>query len=182
MATEELRVLELVSTRLEAAGIAYMLSGSMAMNYYAQPRMTRDIDIVVELDLAGVDRLASLFVSDCYCDVDMIREAVRHQGMFNIIHDATVVKVDFVVRKDSPYRRCEFDRRRRVSVADVSLWMVTAEDLILSKLVWAKDTNSSLQMGDVRNLVTTVPELDWGYLERWAEGLSVASLLAKVRQ
>src|SRR6187401_3070649 len=45
----ELDIVRDVSRRLEQGGLAYMLTGSMAMNYYAQPRMTRDIDLVVAL-------------------------------------------------------------------------------------------------------------------------------------
>ena len=45
----EADVLKLVASRLNAAGIPYMVSGSMALNFYATPRMTRDIDIVVEI-------------------------------------------------------------------------------------------------------------------------------------
>ena len=45
----ELDIVRDVSARLEKGGLAYMLTGSMAMNYYAQPRMTRDIDLVVAL-------------------------------------------------------------------------------------------------------------------------------------
>ena len=47
--SEQLEVLKLVADRLEQAGMAYMISGSMALNYYAQPRLTRDIDIVIAL-------------------------------------------------------------------------------------------------------------------------------------
>jgi len=50
-------VLKLVATRLDAASIAYMVSGSMAMNFYAQPRMTRGLDIAVELTPADADRI-----------------------------------------------------------------------------------------------------------------------------
>ena len=45
----ELEVLKIVSERLEAAHIPYMLTGSFAMAYYGQPRMTRDLDLVVAL-------------------------------------------------------------------------------------------------------------------------------------
>jgi len=47
--TAELEVLQDATERLERAGIQYMLTGSIALSYYAQPRMTRDIDLVVEL-------------------------------------------------------------------------------------------------------------------------------------
>ena len=54
--SEELEVLRIVAERLRGAGIGYMVTGSVAMNHYAVPRMTRDIDLVVELSVADVDR------------------------------------------------------------------------------------------------------------------------------
>lgn len=179
--SEELAVLRLVSNRLDEAAVAYMVSGSVAMSYYAEPRMTRDIDIVVELGAAGAERMAALFSDQFYCDVDVIRDAVRRRTMFNLIHTQLVVKVDFIVRQDSPYRRTEFERRRRAQLAGFQIWIVSPEDLVLSKLVWAKPSHSELQLADVRNLVTTIPTLDWPYIERWAAELDVLELLTEVR-
>ncbi len=178
--SDELEVLKLVATRLDAAGIAYMVTGSMAMNYYAQPRMTRDVDIVVELAPADAERIAQLF-SDFYCDLDAVRDAIARQLMFNVIHSDLAVKVDFIVRKTTPYRNAEFIRRRETTVAGVRLWLVSPEDLLLSKLVWAKDSHSELQLGDVRNLIASVATIDWPYVDRWAAELSVAALLDEVR-
>jgi len=151
------------------------------MNYYAQPRMTRDLDVVVELTAADAGHVTALFAGDFYCDPDTIRDAIVHQGMFNLIHTERVVKVDCIVRKDTLYRRTEFARRRSVPLDDVMIWVVSAEDLLLSKLYWAKDTHSELQLSDARNIIASVTELDWCYLEHWAEHLGVASMLAEVR-
>jgi hypothetical protein len=179
--SEELEVLVLVANRLTGARVPYMLSGSTAMNVYAEPRMTRDIDMVVEIGAGDVDRIAAGFAQDFYCDSDMIRQAVADQGTFNMIHTPTVIKVDVIVRKDTPYRRLEFDRRRTIAVDGHTIWIVSAEDLVLSKLVWAKPSRSELQLRDVRNLIGCVPDLDWSYLERWAADLTVADLLAEMR-
>ena len=62
----ELDIVRDVSQRLDGAGLAYMLTGSMAMNYYAQPRMTRDIDLVIALAARDVDTIVRLFHPD-YC-------------------------------------------------------------------------------------------------------------------
>ncbi|MBZ4421364.1 hypothetical protein [Myxococcus sp. RHSTA-1-4] len=99
-----LKVLLLVGSRLEQAGIPYMLSGSTAMNFYARPRMTRDVDLVVELGSTDVGRMVSLFQEDFSIDEQEIREALARQSLFNLIHFETVVKVDCIVRKRSPYR------------------------------------------------------------------------------
>lgn len=179
--SDEVAVLKIVAQRLDALRIPYMLSGSMAMNYYAQPRMTRDIDIVIALDPADAEPVARLFAADFVCEVDAVRDAARRRGMFNIIHCEWVVKVDFVVRKDLPYRHEEFARRRRVVVEGTEIAIVTPEDLLLSKLHWAKNSQSELQLRDARNLVASVTDLDWAYLDRWAGELTVTALLAAVR-
>lgn len=178
--SEELEVLKLVATRLARVDIPYMVTGSIALNYYATPRMTRDIDIVVKLSPDGVDRIVEAFRDDFYTDRTMIEDAVKTRGMFNIIHRAFVIKVDFVVRKDSEYRREEFARRKRVTVEDTAFFLVAPEDLILSKLEWAKDSRSERQLEDVCNLLASVPDLDKEYLARWAERLSLGSLYREV--
>ncbi len=179
---EELEVLRLVADRLDGAGIRYMVTGSMAMNYYAQPRMTRDIDVVIELATGSdADRVADLFAADFVLERDVVHDAVRRRGIFNIIHREHVVKVDFVVRKETPYRQEEFLRRQRVEIDGTEVSLVTAEDLLLSKLHWAKDSRSEVQLRDVRNLIASVPRLDWSYLDRWAPDLTVEALLAEVR-
>jgi hypothetical protein len=143
--------------------------------------MTRDIDMVVEIRAADVDTIVAAFAHDFYCDRDMVRHAVDHQGSFNVIHTPTVIKVDFIVRKSTAYRRVEFERRRAITVEGHLIQVVAPEDLVLSKLAWAKPSHSEVQLRDVRNLIACVPELDWVYLERWAADLTVTNLLAEVR-
>jgi hypothetical protein len=147
------------------------------MNFYAQPRMTRDIDIVVELAGAAARRLPDLFSSDFYIDSDDVNEAVRDQGMFNIIHNTSIVKVDFIVRKEDLYRKTEFERRRTAPVEGATISIVSPEDLLLSKLRWALDGESEMQLKDARNIVLSKQDLDWEYLERWASELGVKDLL-----
>ncbi|PYM16184.1 MAG: hypothetical protein DMD81_13190 [Candidatus Rokuibacteriota bacterium] len=86
------------------------------------------------------------------------------------------MKVDFVVRKDTEYRRTEFARRRRVALEGHSFFVVAPEDLIISKLDWARDSRSEVQLMDVRNLIRALPALDWSYLERWTASLGLEAL------
>ncbi|MDF0644297.1 MAG: hypothetical protein P0111_09710 [Nitrospira sp.] len=180
--SDELEVLKSVTARLDAAGIPYMVTGSMAANYYATPRMTRDIDLVVELSEEDVGRVVSRFQDEYYIDREMVRQAVENRSMFNMIHNALVVKIDCVVRKHSDYHREEFQRRCEVTVAGQRVSMVAPEDLILSKLDWAKESRSQMQLEDVRNLLRSVQGLDTVYLNRWAERLGLAALYREVRQ
>jgi hypothetical protein len=109
--SEELEVLYDVVRRLEGLGVPYMLTGSFAANIYAVPRMTRDIDLVIELDAAQVPRFAREFENDYYCDGNMVGEAVRERKMFNLIHNHALLKIDFIIRKEADYRKAEFARR-----------------------------------------------------------------------
>lgn len=146
--SDELEVLRVVSERLESLGLRYMLTGSFAMAFYTTPRMTRDLD------------------------------AVRHARLFNLMHLGTGLKADLIVRKDLPFRRLEFERRCQVTVGNTSLWVVSREDLILSKLVWMKAADSELQRRDVQALWHA--DLDLAYLRRWAGELTVAGELSKI--
>ena len=168
----ELDVLRDVSQRLEGAGIAFMLTGSMAMNYYAQPRMTRDIDLVVELEVNEVEKVVRLFHPDYYVSREAVAESIRFRSMFNLIHNESVIKVDCVVRKDLPFRKSEFDRRVRIQLPGFNTWIVTKEDLIVSKLYWARDSRSERQLADVKNLIAT--GCDSRYISQWARDLGLA--------
>jgi hypothetical protein len=171
----ELDVLGDVSTRLEALGLPFMLTGSFALAFYATPRMTRDLDIVVAVDAERIAELTESFASDYFVDSDMIRAAIDAKTLFNLMHFGTGLKVDLIVRKSSAYRMLEFSRRRQVQFGTIRTWIVSAEDLILSKLVWAQESNSEMQLRDVKLLLTG--PLDVDYLRTWARELGVASRL-----
>lgn len=179
---DELSVLKLVTARLEAASIAYMVTGSVAASLYAEPRMTRDVDLVVELGLADSARIVDLFGGEFLCDADRIAEAIANRSMFNLIHTTAVVKIDMIVRKDGAFREEEFRRRRVATIDDAEMWVVSAEDLILSKLDWARASRSEIQLRDVRNMIAAQASLDWSYLDGWAARIGVAELLAEVRR
>ena len=92
-----------------------------------------------------------------------------------------IVKADFIVRKDSAYRRTEFDRRREIDIDGEPVVLVSPEDLILSKLHWGKDSGSELQRRDVEQLLQSVEDLDENYLKEWASELGVLPLLEQLR-
>ena len=170
----ELDIVRDVSARLERGGFAYMLTGSMAMNYYAQPRMTRDIDLVVALTPADTDAIVRLFTPDYYVSREAVSSSIAHESLFNLIHQESVIKVDCIVRKNTPYRRAEFERRQRIAIEDFSTWIASKEDLIISKLWWAKDSHSEQQLRDVKNLAGT--GYDTGYIAGWTKELGLLNL------
>jgi len=178
MPENELEVLRDVSHRLESVGIAFMLTGSVAMNYYAQPRMTRDIDLVVALDKLQAETIVRLFEADYYVDSHAVSRAIAQRSIFNLIHDETIIKVDCIVLKSDAYRQEEFARRKQIKLGDFQTWIVSREDLILSKLYWAKESRSEIQLRDVSNLLAV--DCDNAYLHSQAPRLGVEELLKEV--
>jgi hypothetical protein len=178
MMWNELDIVRDLSQRLNAAEIGYMLTGSMAMNYYAQPRMTRDIDVVIALRREDADRIVKMFSPAYYVSRDAVESSIAQESVFNLIHNESVIKVDCIVRKRSKYHSAEFNRRQRIRIQDFETWIVSKEDLILSKLLWARDSHSELQLRDVKNLVAT--GCDRSYIESWTMNLGLANLWREI--
>jgi len=142
-----------VAERLNDLGIKYMVTGSFAMSAYAKARTTMDIDVVLEISSTDAKRFERRFLGDYYVDELSIVNADRHKSMFNIINNATLIKVDCIVRKKDPFEVEKFARRRLSESGGVEFWVIGKEDLILSKLKWAAQSHSERQFEDIRNLL-----------------------------
>lgn len=140
--------------------------------------MTRDIDIVIMIPMSVVDRFVKLFEKDFYIDRDMAADAIRNQSMFNIIHLETVIKIDFIIRKNQEYRILEFNKRKKMKLEDQEVWVVSLEDLIISKLYWAKDSFSEMQIKDIVSLIDL--DFDMDYVEKWCTCLGLDLILRRV--
>lgn len=152
--------------------IEYMLSGSVALSAYTLPRATRDFDFIVMIKNEDADLFIKNFQAGYYCDRDAIKDAIRHQSMFNIIDHASGFKADFVVLKNEPFRQNEFKRRVEINFLDMPMFIVTPEDLLISKLAWIQDLESSLQKEDIKNLVQ-LKNLDLNYIHFWIKELKL---------
>ncbi len=170
--TTELEALKDVASRLHQANVDYMLTGSFAKIFYSTPRMTRDIDIVINLTKQNSSSIIKAFSPDYYIDPVSVERAIQDQRMFNIIHNKQFVKIDFVIRKSTPFRDLEFNRRKKVKLADFEVWLVSPEDLIISKLDWARDSHWELQLGDVADLLEIKP-LVKEYIQQWVQQLQI---------
>ena len=139
--------------RLDDLGIQYMITGSFAMHAYATGRLTYDIDVILDVSRWDAERFESRFLPDYYVDQIMISNAIERSSMFNVLNLANGVKVDCIIRKATAFEAEKFGRRRKSEIDEISFWVISKEDLILSKLEWAKDSLSEKQFLDIRNLV-----------------------------
>jgi hypothetical protein len=166
-----LELLQKVCRQLDENGIKYMVSGSIALNIYGIPRMTRDIDIVIELSENRIDEFVNLFPNS-YIDKNAIRDAIKRQGMFNIIDHSTGFKIDFMIRKETEYFNFAFQRRKRIKELDTELWVIDIDDLIIAKIIWIQQSQSEKQMLDIENLLFN-PEKNIDYIISWCNKLNL---------
>ncbi len=175
MTTIERGVLE----RLEALGFRWYVTGSWALGTYAEPRMTRDIDIVLDATKLDYDATIRPAFQPDFLVNDPIDLGGRWMG--GLIHKREIVRVDLMFGRTDAWSRSAMERRRRLEHPDLGLvWNISAEDLVLAKLEWSEGT-SELQFRDVRSVVRLVLDLDWPYLERYAAILGIGDRLEAVR-
>lgn len=173
-----LELLQRIANELENTKIPYMLSGSIALNHYSIPRMTVDIDIVIELYEENLSNFLNIFGENYYLNKETVLIETKKHGMFNVIDFETGFKIDFIIRKESDYRKHEFLRRRKVEIANFEVWIVSAEDLVISKIEWIQQLQSDKQITDIKNLLA-YPEIDKVYIKDWCNkiGLKTFNLI-----
>jgi len=171
-------LLKRVTAALDGVGIAYMVAGSIGSSFHGHPRATNDLDIVISAGEEQLDGFVESLGEDYYISARAAKDAFNHKSMFNIIDNATGWKVDLVVRKERAFSIEEFQRRRKVRVMGSDVFIASPEDVILSKLEWAKSSGSDQQVQDALGVIEVQgDDLDLDYLEKWARTLSVGDSL-----
>jgi len=180
-----LEALTPLAAALETLGVPYMIGGSVASSVHGAARTTIDVDLVADLPLAAVSRLAEALAAEYYVDESAVADAVRCRSSFNAIHLATMFKVDVFVLPEREYERQALARRREVALDEEdprTFPIATAEDTVLHKLHWYRlgGEVSERQWKDaVGVLRVRGPDLDLAYLRRWAGTLEIVALLER---
>jgi hypothetical protein len=167
-----------VLARLNRTGIDYMLTGSMASNYWGIPRTTHDLDFVLVMKPDQVDQLVAAFQPGFFIQRDSVRSAFQPPFQFNVLDDQSALKADFWLLRENEFEVTAFRRRVQATLFDVLAWIATAEDVILHKLYGNSLTPSDRQLGDAAGVYAVQGNsLDLGYLQHWAVILHVQTEL-----
>ncbi len=164
---------------LERLQIPYLITGSVAAMAYGEPRLTNDIDVVVDLDENHVRGLLAQFpVDEFYLSDEAIRDALIRKGQFNIIHPASGLKIDVMVQQGTAFERSRFSRARLVYFTDKQGGRFAApEDVIVKKMEYYRDGGSEKHLRDIAGIMkVSAATIDQAYIGRWADQLGLRDI------
>lgn len=164
--------------------IRYLLTGSFAVSYYGRPRATHDIDFIVEIskkDSTKIMKLIEELGSDFIIDSQQIKEAILDKSEFNILHPETGIKLDFWIVGDNEFEKGKFKRKKITLIDNQKINIVSAEDLILTKLLWCKTIRSERHLDDCKGILKVQKnKLDNEYLTKWLNKLKLGDLFSEI--
>lgn len=171
---------------LEELGVPYMITGGVASVIYGDPRFTRDVDIVLQLGRADVDRLSSAFSGGDFHvppveAIERERARPRH-GHFNLIHHETALRADVYLLGDDPLQVWGFERRRRLPIEETSIWVAPVEYVILRKLEYFQSSGSDRHLRDAAMMLRISGHLvDPEEFDPWIDRLGLRGALDAAR-
>lgn len=172
-------LLQHVVSVFERLGIPYLVTGSVAAMAYGEPRLTNDIDIVAGIAEMHIPGLRQAFpAEDYYFHEDAVRDAIRRPGQFNIIHPKSGLKVDVIIRRDTPFDRSRFGRGRRIHpAATFEADFAAPEDVIIKKMEYYREGGSEKHLRDITGiLVTSGDDVDRSYIVGWVQQLGLSEI------
>jgi hypothetical protein len=167
--------LEWICRKLKSANVPYMITGGAAVGFWGHIRTTMDIDILIQIHSEQIDSLLNSIESEAYIDIEKAKKAILDKSMFNIILNETCFKIDLIPLTEDSYEIKKFNNRVKINFQDKEIYVISPEDLIISKLLWSKSAGGSeRQIKDCESIYRLNSEnLDLEYLKRWVKMLGI---------
>jgi len=173
---------------LERTGLRYFVTGSVATIVYGEPRLTHDIDVVLNLGEGEIDRLIAAFPEDRFYVPP--KEALRtevgrdQRGHFNLVHLSTGYRADVYLLSRQPLHQWAFPRRRRIALEPTGqLWLAPPEYVILRKLEYFREGGSDKHLRDIQGMLSVSgDQVNMEDIEHWVTRLGLRAEWEKARK
>ena len=166
----------------ECLGIRYYLSGSIACSVYGLPRGAQDIDVVADIQTEHVSALVKHLQGAYTINAQTLRDAIAQRNAFSLLHLSSLVKVDVMLPRGTPFDSLVSQRARQLSLIEgyQPIWIASPEDVVLMRLEWYRDCGATAddQWNDMLGVLKVqAPTLDLTYLRHVAQTLNDSGLL-----
>jgi hypothetical protein len=182
---EQDELLQKLINCFESLGIPYFITGSIASMAYGEPRLTNDIDVVAQMKAAQIAELKKWFpVTDFYLETESVKDALDHSGQFNIIHPASGLKIDVIIRKPDAFDDSRFQRIRKLRTAeDAQGNFSSPEDIIIKKMDFYRQGGSEKHLRDIAGIIRISGQtLDFEYINQWVNRLNLQDIWQLVQK
>jgi len=183
---EQIELIRYSVQTLDALAVPYALVGSWGSGIYGEPRFTRDVDIVFDLQMSKVAQFCDAFSSEeFYCSEAAVRHAVRTRFQFNVLHPASGNKVDFILTRPDPWNANQLRRRRQVELRSGSITfqasIAAPEDVIIGKLWYFSEGGGDRHLRDIAGILRVTGDgVDRAEVERWARELGYLEIWEQI--
>lgn len=178
----EIEILPHLLDCLNEAEISYVIVGSFATNVYAIMRSTQDADIVIDAQPGQLTKLIEALGKDYQRDPQSRFETVTGTSKTVVTERTTGFIIEIFGLSDDPHDQARFARRRMIEIQGRSTWILTAEDVLVTKLNWLLRANRQKDLQDIRNVIAVQGDaINWPYVERWCDQHGSLELLNKIR-
>ena len=173
------KLLKHLINAFESLNIKYFVTGSMASIFYGEPRFTNDIDVVADIREEQIPGLLKFFSEDeFYLSEDAIRDAIRHNYQFNIIHPSSGLKIDIVISKKDDFDNSRFKRIKRITpIEETQANFSSPEDIVIMKMKYYKEGESEKHIRDILSILKISGNIiDRDYINLWARKLNLLNI------
>lgn len=184
---EEPNLFQIFINRLNKLGIRYMVTGAVAAIVYGEPRLTHDIDLVIELNTEEVEKMVESFSpKEFYCPpVENIKLEMKRssRGHFNIIHFETGFKADCYLMGQDELHCWGMLNRKEFIVEGEPIWVASPEYVILRKLEYYQEGKSQKHLMDIANMLRiSSPQIDFPQLQEKIRNCNLERAWAEVKK
>ena len=172
---------------LDAIGVDYMVTGSVAAMIYGEPRMTHDVDLVLHLTPKHLEAFCAAFPGEgYYCpppEVIRVELARRERAHFNLIHHASGLKADCYLFTGDELHAWAMQHRARIQLEDgLSMWLAPPEYVIIRKLEYYREGGSDKHLRYIEGIVAVSGDaVDWSFVESCCEQRGLQAFLRRAR-
>lgn len=174
-------MIELIDTFIRPIyrhGIRYIITGSVASMVYGEPRLTNDVDVVLDMKPGDIATLIKAFPEkDFYLPpVEVIEtELLRgSRGHFNIICQQSMLKADVYLIGSDPLQLWGMQNARTLDIEGQPVSFAAPEYVIIRKLQFYREGNSQKHLRDIASMLTeSAAEIDFGSIQHRVRELAL---------